>query len=263
MNIVNTKASVGVANNADVFQSTLDLNALKQGALNQQLIIEQAKVDLLNILALPTDTKYELVDTIKVDPTIKLASIESSIKNNPDLLSADQTIAINQYIEKEVRASMIPTLKATTGYTYSSSKSDAGFSLLSETYGPYVGVNLSIPLYAGGINKKNYKAAKIGTAMAKTQYSSLENSLNTAVYKTYISYLNSVQQSSTEQSNYVLAKQLLELVLSKYKLGQATIVDVKQAQQSFETAGFRLSSLTYAAKSAEVELKRISNQLTF
>ena len=263
MNIVNTKASVGVANNADVFQSTLDLNALKQGALNQQLIIDQAKVDLLNVLALPTDTKYELVDTIKVDPTIKLATIESSLKNNPDLLSADQTIAINQYIEKEVRASMIPTLKATTGYTYSSSKSDAGFSLLSETYGPYVGVNLSIPLYAGGINKKNYKAAKIGTAIAKTQYSSLENSLNTAVYKTYISYLNSVQQSSTEQSNYALAKQLLELILSKYKLGQATIVDVKQAQQSFETAGFRLSSLTYAAKSAEVELKRISNQLSF
>jgi outer membrane protein TolC len=263
VNIVNMKAAVGVANNTDLFQSSLDLNALQQGALNQQLIIDQAKADLLNYLTLPTSTQYVLVDTIKVDPTIKLASIESSLKNNPDLLSANQTIAINQYLEKEVRASMIPTLRATTGYTYSSNKSDAGFSLLSETYGPYVGVNLSIPLYAGGINKKNYKAAKIGTDIAKTQYTSLEYSLNTAAYKTYISYLNSIQQSSTEQSNYAMAKELLELVMSKFKIGQATIVDVKQAQQSFETAGFRLTSLTFAAKSAEVELKRLSNQLTF
>ncbi len=263
VNIVKTKSQVGMANNADLFQSNLDLNALVQGALNQQLVIDQAKVDLLNYLALPTNTVYTLVDTIKVDPSVKLASVEAGLKNNPDLLAADQTIAINQFIEKEVRASMIPTLRATTGYTYSSNKSDAGFSLLNENYGPYVGINLSIPLYAGGANKKNFKAAKIGTDIAKSQYKSLENNLNTAAYKTYISYLNSLQQSATEQANYDMSKELMDLVMSKFKLGQATIVDVKQAQQSFETAGFRLTSLRFAAKATEIELKRLSNQLTF
>jgi len=52
-------------------------------------------------------------------------------------------------------------------------------------------------------------------------------------------------------------------VMQKYQLGQATMVDVKQAQQSFETAGFRLVSLRFTAKIAEIELKRLSNQLTF
>jgi outer membrane protein TolC len=51
--------------------------------------------------------------------------------------------------------------------------------------------------------------------------------------------------------------------MEKFKLGQATIVDVKQAQQSFESAGFRLVSLRYTAKIAEIELKRLSNQLSF
>lgn len=263
LNIVKTKSQVGMANNADLFQSNLDLNALIQGALNQQLIIDQAKVDLLNYLVLPTNTNYTLVDTIKVDAMVKLADVESKIKGNPDLLAAEQTIAINQNIEKEVRASMIPTLRATTGYTYSSNKSDAGFSLLNENYGPYVGLNLSLPLYAGGANKKNFKAAKVGTEIARTQYKSVEQNLETASYKTYISYLNSLQQTATEQANYDMSTALLELVMSKFKLGQATIVDVKQAQQSFETAGFRLTSLKFAAKSAEIELKRLSNQLTF
>jgi outer membrane protein TolC len=60
-----------------------------------------------------------------------------------------------------------------------------------------------------------------------------------------------------------MSQALLTLVMEKFKLGQATIVDVKQAQQSFESAGFRLVSLRFTAKIAEIELKRLSNQLSF
>jgi len=60
-----------------------------------------------------------------------------------------------------------------------------------------------------------------------------------------------------------MSQDLLGLVIQKYQLGQATMVDVKQAQQSFENAGFRLISLRYAAKIAEIELQRISNHLSF
>jgi outer membrane protein TolC len=58
-----------------------------------------------------------------------------------------------------------------------------------------------------------------------------------------------------------LSQQLLDLVLQRFQLGQATIIDVKLAQQSFENAGFRLVNLNYAAKVAEIELKRLANQL--
>jgi len=51
--------------------------------------------------------------------------------------------------------------------------------------------------------------------------------------------------------------------MERFKLCEATIVDVKQAQQSFETAGFRLTSLQFSAKITEIELKRMSNQLSF
>ena len=68
---------------------------------------------------------------------------------------------------------------------------------------------------------------------------------------------------SFEIENYKMSDALLNLVMERFKLGEATIVDVKQAQQSFETAGFRLTSLQFSAKIAEIELKRMSNQLSF
>jgi outer membrane protein TolC len=56
--------------------------------------------------------------------------------------------------------------------------------------------------------------------------------------------------------------QLVDLVLKRFELNQATIIDVRQAQQSFETSGFRLLNLNYTAKLAEIELKRLANQIT-
>jgi outer membrane protein TolC len=71
-----------------------------------------------------------------------------------------------------------------------------------------------------------------------------------------------LQQIKTEQKNYELSNRLLELALQRFRLKQATIVDVKNAQQSFEASGYRLVNLNFAAKSAEIELKRLANQLS-
>ncbi len=77
------------------------------------------------------------------------------------------------------------------------------------------------------------------------------------------SYESALLQLETQQQNYLLARQLLDLVLQKFQLRNATIVDVKNAQQSFESAGYLLINLSFAAKSAEIELKRLSYHLNF
>ena len=263
LNIIKAKQKIGVANEADLLQSNLDLNALVQAKQNQLLVIDQAKQDLLNTVVLPTNTQITIVDSINIDTNLLLKDIESKSLSNPALQSVEQQIKINKLIEKETRALMYPSLRASTGYNFNSSQSAAGFSLLNETYGPFVGLNLSIPLYAGGTSKKSYQNAKLNSTGANLQYQNALADMSTNVMKTYQSYQTSVKQLPTELENYNMSQALLNLVMQKFQLGQATIIDVKQAQQSFENAGFRLVSLSYTAKIAEIELKRLSNQLTF
>jgi outer membrane protein TolC len=261
--IVKTRQQVGVANQADVLQSNIDLNALLQAKQNQLLVIDQAKADLYNSMVVPATSNYTLDETIAVDQNIKMAEVEAKMKDHPLLQSAQQLINVNQFIEKETRATMYPTLRANTGYTYSSNKSGAGFILLNESYGTFLGINLALPIYNGGASKRAYNNAKLATNSAKLQLENTTLDLNTELFKTYKNYLNSVKQTPVEQENYKMSQELLGLVMQKYQLGQATMVDVKQAQQSFETAGFRLTSLQFTAKIAEIELKRLSNQLSF
>lgn len=261
--IVKTRQQVGVANQADVLQSNIDLNALLQAKQNQLLVIDQAKADLYNSMVVPATSNYTLDETIAVDQNIKMAEVEAKMKDHPLLQSAQQLINVNQFIEKETRATMYPTLRANTGYTYSSNKSGAGFILLNESYGTFLGINLALPIYNGGASKRAYNNAKLATNSAKLQLENTTLDLNTELFKTFKNYLNSLKQTPVEQENYKMSQELLGLVMQKYQLGQATMVDVKQAQQSFETAGFRLTSLQFTAKIAEIELKRLSNQLSF
>jgi outer membrane protein TolC len=261
--IVETRQKIGVANEADFLQSNLDLNALIQAEQNQLLIIEQAKADLLNTIVMPNTTSVIINDSIKVDDQLVLSVVEAKIKEYPLLQSAQQLVNVNQFLEKETRSLTYPTLRASTGFNYNSNKSAAGFILLNESYGPFLGLNLSIPIYTGGINKRAIKNAEINTKSAKIQLQNTEQDLTTELFKTYQSYKNSLKQTPIEIQNFEMSQSLLDLVMQKYKLGQATMVDVKQAQQSFETAGFRLVSLRFNAKIAEIELKRLSNQLNF
>ena len=269
LDIVKTRQQIGVANQTDMLQSNIDLNALQQGKQNQLLIIAQAKTDLARTINSKEDISSSLIinDTIQIDAKLNFDkgdnSISNGVINNPQLAALSTQIKINQQLEKETKALMYPTLRASTGYNVSSSSSAAGFSLLNENYGPFIGVNLSIPLYGGGAAKKNVANAKLNSQNAGLQAQSLSKDIFTNAYKTFDAYKNSIEQLPIETENYGMAQSLLQLVMQKYQLGQATMVDVKQAQQSFENAGFRLVSLRYTAKVAEIELKRLSNQLTF
>jgi outer membrane protein TolC len=149
LKIVQAQQAVGYANNADLYQSQLDLNALLQTREVQKVVIERAKADFLTSLNLDPDSAVVINDTILTERHVLLDSVLNALPNNPQVLAADEQIKINQFIEKETAAQRYPSLRFNAGYSYNRSQSAAGFTLLNQTYGPTFGLNLSIPIYNG------------------------------------------------------------------------------------------------------------------
>ena len=262
--IVQAQQSVGLANNADLFQSQVDLNTQVQNLQAQQLVIDQGKTDLLTLLTLNPDSAIIVEDTILIDRNIKLADILSGVQAaNPDVIAANQQITINQYLEKETGALRYPSLVANAGYNYNRTKNSVGFSLLNLNYGPYAGITLNVPIFNGNIYKKQQEIAGINTKNAQLVRDTLLLNYTSNAVKNFQAYTNNLQQVETARANYELSQKLLDLVMRRFQLRQATIVDVKNAQQSFENAGFLLVNVSYAAKAAEIALRRYANQLTY
>lgn len=261
LEIIEVKKDVGLANNADLFQSKIDLNTRQQDYYTQQLVIKQSKADLFNTLNIRADSNLTIEDTIIIDKNISYDKVLASLNQNADVAALDYQIKINELIEKETKAQRYPSLRANAGLNYGRTQSDAGQLLLNQSYGPFIGVGLNIPLYNSGTVKRQEQTANINTRIAKTQKEKVINNYQTQLYKTYQSYSTTNEQIVAQQNNYQLAKDLVDLVMQKFQLSQATILELNAAQKSFEDAAFKLTSLLYTAKVAEVELKRIGNLL--
>ncbi len=262
LEIVKTSQKAGLANNADLFQSQIDLNTLLQAQQAQWLVIDQAKTELLRILTLKSDSTINIEDTILVDRAIDLNTVLNGLSKNADILAADEQIKINMQVVKETTAQRYPTLRATSGYNFSRNQAAAGQVLLNQNYGPFVGVTVGIPIYNGSVYKRQQKTAVLNVHNAELQKKILFRDYSAQVVKMYESYTDALKQLETEQQNYKLSAQLVDLTLKRFQFRQATIVEVKNAQQSFEESGYRLVNLNFAAKSAEITLKKLANQLT-
>jgi outer membrane protein len=261
LEILKVRKEAGMANNADIFQAQIDLNTLNQTYQDQLMVAQVAKTELLRILTLDPKSAVTIRDTITVDNDLRLESILERLNVNADVKAADHQIRINELITRETAALRYPTVRLNTAYNFSRNQAAAGFTLLNRTYGPNAGITLSVPIYNGSAFKRQQKAAEINTTSAKLQRNSILRDYNAGVVKMYQTYLSSLQQLETQKQNYALSKQLLDLTLQRFQLIQATIIDVREAQKSFEDAGYRMINLNYAAKAAEIELKRLSNTL--
>lgn len=261
LEIIEVKKDVGLANNADLFQSKIDVNTRQQDFYSQELVIKQAKADLLNTLNLKADSTIIISDTIIIDSHISYEKIIASLQQNNDVAALETQIKINELIEKETKTQRYPSLRANAGVNYGRTQSDAGQVLLNQSYGPFVSLSLSIPLYNSGNIKRQEQVANINTKIVQTQKEKVVATYQNQVYKTYQLYTTSINQIEAQKSNYDLAKSLVDLVMQKFQLSQATILELNAAQKSFEDAAYKLTMLLYTAKIAETELKRISNLL--
>ena len=262
LSVVQTRQDVGLANNADLFQAQLDLNELLQSKKTQELVINQASTELKRLMTLQKDTAFIIADSIVVDSAIILDSVLNDINRNPTILAAEDQIKINEFLVKETAAQKYPSIRANTGYNFSRNNASAGQLLLNQNYGPYVGLSVGIPIYNGSIYKRQEKVAAINQKNAVLQKDILIRDFTSLASKYFQSYKDALSQLEMEKANYKLSAQLLDLVLQRFQLKQATIIDVKNAQQSFEASGYRLINLSYAAKLAEIGMKKLQSKLS-
>ncbi len=263
LDIVKDRYRVGMANEADLLQAQIDLNIAEQNLKGQQLIIDQDKTSLLQLIGVKHFFSVIINDTILVDKSIQKDSIMNFLENNPQYLSAEQQIKINEQIVKEQRAQRYPTVRISTGYNLTYSSSAAGFNLFTQNYGPTAGATIQVPIFNGNIFKSQQEVARINVNNAILQKESLLTALKADAIKTYQSYESTLLQLDSQQKNYADAQKLVSIVIRRFQLNQATILDVKTAQDSFENAGYMFVNLQFAAKSAEIELKRLIYKLTY
>ncbi len=261
MLLTQTRFAAGLANKTDIYLAQLDLDTRKQALLTQERNIVNAFITLNAILNFKADTIYQ-VDTVFVLGTpLNKKSLDESLAQNPEIKMSQSQEIIALQTQKEFQSARYPTLKLNAQYGYSLASSQAGFSLLNQSTGPSAGLSFGVPLYTGSVNQNNI-------AIAKLQYKNAELYKNqTTVFiaglyeQAWENYTIALEQVKRDEESVALAEQYLTLMQLRYKQGQSTILEFREAQRSFEETNARLINFKFALKMAETDLLRLTGQL--
>jgi len=259
------RLDVGVGIKPDLLQSKIDLNAQKAAQLQQQALIEQLKEQLNQAMAVPQFTMYDVMDTITIDTQISLGEVMNAAEKNPSIMMAKKNIDIANLTLKQTKADLYPIISFNSAYNFGRTTNQVvinNFStLFNQVQGFNYGFSATIPILNNLNTRRLVKQAKWNVGYQNIVYENQRSVTGLNVINAFQNYEQQKKALALEEENILLARENLDIVFETYKLGAATLLQLKLAQNSLADAENRLIEARYNAKVSETELMRLSGQL--
>lgn len=261
LDIVRSRQSAGMANNTDLYLAQLDFETQKQGVLLQTSTIKKAYTDLNVLLSFGADSTYEVTDYTLGNKTLQKADLDAMIRDNPSLLLAQNQVEIAQQIQREIGAVRQPLVRLTGAYNYNISQSQAGLTLYNQAMGPQAGLSLTVPLFTGGVNQRNYGNAQLNAQSSEIREKQTLLNVQAMYEQAWQDYSTALLQLQSDSMAVRVAKDYMDLMQKRFGAGQNTIIELKEAQRSYEETYFRQISNEFIARLAEAQLLALTGQL--
>ena len=260
------KLDIGTGIKPDLLQSKVDLNAQKALKLEQQTLIEQLKEQLNQAMNITVETAIEVSDSIPLNTGIGLGDIQIDIeKTNPLLLIAQKNLDISRLTLKERKADLWPTVQFNSAYNFSRTDNKAVINpfstLFNQTNGFNYGFTASIPIFNQFASKRLIRQAQLDINYQQLYFDNQRSILNLNVINSFKNYELQKKALALEEENILLARENVDIVFQTYRLGAATLVQLREAQISLSDAYNRLIAARYNTKLAETELMRLKGDL--
>jgi outer membrane protein len=260
--IANDKFTVGRASRLDVLNAQVNLNTDTATLLAQLQLFKANKIQMNQLLIRDLQTDFSVADTIVVDEKLVLADIiNNAHTQNPAILSAEINKRLADINLRQVKATRYPTLSVGTGYTWSNSKTPAGFTRTQDTRGFNYGLTASINIFDGFNQTRKERNAKIQIDNAAMGAKQARLNIEAQINNLFVSYLSGLDLVKLGQANVAIARRNLEISLDKYKLGNITPLEIREAQRNYLDAQSKFFEAQYQSKQAEIMLKQITGSI--
>lgn len=263
LNLSRIKYDIGTGAKYEMLEAEVDLNEQKSNLIQIQNSIKLAKSSLSALLGQNPDTAFHIADTILVMPLPPLGETLDKIElQNPDMQMANAGLNVLYQTKKEINAAILPYVTLNGFYNFNRSSNSAGFNLFNQTYGPSGNIGLSVPLFNGGVTRKQLQVADVNIRNQQISIQKMKNDLKEAVQSAYINYQSALSTIELETNNLKLASENIVIATERYKKLNITSVELRQIQLSYNSTQFRLFNALYQAKTAEAMIALLTGDIS-
>ena len=263
LKLAKDRFEVGQGSKVDYYSAQVDYNEDKALLIAQEQSYTNTKIGFNALLVKDFKSDFQIVNTIDLLPKLKLSELKmSALSQNPTLIGAILSKKISDLDTKNLQSQQKPQIDLLAGYNLNSVANGAGFGVEKGSSDVFnYGLRATINIFDGYNQKRRIQNAKINAEIASMQIEDLKNALLSALERTYVTYENSLNLIQLETENYAIAKQNIDIAFDRFKVGIATSYELREVQRNAVAAETRLIEAKYAAKTAEIELIRLSGNL--
>lgn len=255
MEIAKNKYEFGKAPKMEYLQAQVDLNRDKSNYLIQQERLAASKTALNELLGRDVTLDFYVVFDPELNTDLQYEELRTAMEStNPELLAVQYELNASRMVQKELFGSRIPEIGVNLGYNYAKSEAEAGFLLSRQSSGINYGVSASWNLFNGFNLNRQIQNAKIFAENNELNYESIKLTLERELYSTFISYQNNIQLRTMEGENQEVAKENNEIAMERYRVGNSSPLELREAQINLLEANLRYLNAAYSIKTGEIDL---------
>lgn len=253
----------GQATQLDVLNAQVDINNDSINLINAKQQLINAKRDLNLVLGNAVKNRFDVETDIHFNISLNKNELYNKLQaNNVTLLQIERNIEINRYLIKSNKSTYLPTVGLTGTYGWNRNNNNpASFLAVSTNVSLTGGINLTWNLFDGGGNMNRVRNAQITLENQQLEKQSLLLSVERDFYNAWDEYQNRLAIYNVQQSNIITAKNNFDRTEEKFKLGQVTSIEFRQAQLNLLNAELNKNQAKYQAKLAEINVLQLSGEL--
>lgn len=265
LRIVEERYNIGSSSRLDFQQAQVDFNADSSNVINQLETLHTTRINLNRLMALENVEQEVLPADTAIVPNpalIRDELWESTLEHNTSLLIAKSQKYISEMDLKKVRSRTLPYVKVSAGYGYGagrySASESSNYGRMKLDYGLTIGVNIF-----DGLNRdREQRNARIEIQNYQMKIDDLLLSLKSDMSNLWMAYQNNLNLLSLERSNLISARENYTIAIERYKLGDLSGIELREAQLSLLDAEERCSIAEISTKLCEISLLQLSGELS-
>ena len=247
----------------NVLNAQVDINNDSINLINAKQQLVNTKRDLNVVLGNVISSEFRVDTTIDFKLDIDQNDLANKVKsNNVNLLQLDKNIMINTFIVKANKSGYLPSLGLTGSYGWNKGNNNAAsFVAVSTNTGLSGGLSLSWNLFDGGATATRVSNAKIELENRSLEKESMVIDIERNFNNAWDDYQNKLTIFQVQENNIITSTNNFNRTQEKYKLGQATSIEFRQAQLNLINSELNRNQAKYAAKIAELTVLQLSGEL--
>ena len=262
--IAEERYHIGSGSRMDLQQAQVDFNADSSNVLNQLEVVHTSRIRLNELMALDNiDEQIALKDSV-IRPNIFLDEVDlwqSTLASNASLLIAQKNQTLSELDYKKVKSRDYPYVKLNAGYGYTANWYEVGATDLQQRLGLNYGLTVGLNLFDGFNRRRERRNARIQIENSQLKKQELELGLRADMSNLWMAYRNNLDLWSLEKENVIVALENHRIAIDRYKLGELSGIELREAQISLLEAEERQSTAEYSTKLCEISLLQLSGQI--